>query len=1214
MERERTKMKNLVPIKAVIWKAAAGIVAAGVIGTGGFVLYDSYQKDTEYQPESGEISINISNEDIRFPGEEVLSDAENTDLMQKEESAENTLDSSKLREELSETAKENPVVRPNTGVIYGNRTAPLGTEDASLVQNELTNLVVDMEDIPQEEEVGTLPDVDIVIPDNRLPDNSNNDMNHGEAGNTGGQKPEATPAATQTPNNGNPGTGGSEAESTATPLPEQTAAPTGQPDASPRPTPAPRPTGKPTPVPTHTPDYVPEEPDRVPPQSDYDKWYTEYPSDGVEKEEHDITLEVHSAFQVNWDDNLKNQFYMGEAITKEKILYSIVAVAKEYDETMGMYLYYPVQAVGNPEVLWVKEDSYPKIAAAEGFQATICFKPYKDSDEVQEYETTIPVTKRKLLITSFVKDEILNSNIVADLFPEDNWTIQLSDYLEGMYGNTGEQIFVTELLKGWSTTSYGTPFYEYTVEEDQTGLLVLYPCKETVPLPAEYVVTIGNVYTTDVSTEDSYGDVVKGYMLTDYTKDEKNLAVPRYIHSVQFARDAAFDTLTIPDTVRCVARESYVFDEDTFEMTTYYLTVRDAYFVDENNPVYSAADGMLLRKDETEILSIPADKEILEIPAAVEKINFNRENKIREIRFKGTIVPEMDSSCLGQEEPVTLVVPKEAYLNWLQAYGSLLNDNLILKSESQDDQQYVYTEDGFVLSKDGSTLYRFPKTLTGWYTVPKEIKKIARDAMKQCDSIEGIWLRGENVVLEENSLTGQGLRYVLTEKACQIPQKALGERQDAVICSQGGIAEQNGFTYAYLQDGQKDSYGVLLDTPEDIIGFDSETAGFRAPIREIGSYAFENRTQLRYAKLGESVKVIGTGAFKGCNNMEWLYSASEDEITVQKDALYRGEWGSTLRFAVFNAAVGNIDSYFASDQMFYARYYNDVYWCPTGAQGYEVTGYTSQGYQEIFSSATEENGHYLLNPIPGTEEGYVLYGYDAAHQGRRVISVTTQIPDSTVISLKEDTKVIGRFAFFQCGLEEDELSEFTVSGLEKVQVLERSAFELAGLSGELSLEEIQEADRYAFWGCAALQKVTFGKELSQIGSMVFYYCSGLQTAVFTSAQPPRLSLVDEGYGFHFFDREEEDEETENDTPRLVLEGQAAGERKAYTDAWKYAALGYDGEPEGGLSQEENLKGINLVRSWFGLPALRDDVSGGDAETGGGQEGLPKENDQTGGKE
>ena len=70
------------------------------------------------------------------------------------------------------------------------------------------------------------------------------------------------------------------------------------------------------------------------------------------------------------------------------------------------------------------------------------------------------------------------------------------------------------------------------------------------------------------------------------------------------------------------------------------------YDVDENNPKYQSTDeGLLLNKTGTEILGIPYEAERLVVPATVESVTLNDENKIGSIYLEAESddqIPELD--------------------------------------------------------------------------------------------------------------------------------------------------------------------------------------------------------------------------------------------------------------------------------------------------------------------------------------------------------------------------------------------------------------------------------------------------------------------------------------------------------------------------------------------------------------------------------------------
>lgn len=100
------------------------------------------------------------------------------------------------------------------------------------------------------------------------------------------------------------------------------------------------------------------------------------------------------------------------------------------------------------------------------------------------------------------------------------------------------------------------------------------------------------------------------------------------------------DYLTLPDTV--------IYLNNTGSG----LVVNYGYDVDENNTKYQSTDeGLLLNKTGTEILGIPYEAERLVVPATVESVTLNDENKI------GSIYLEAESDDRSATAKVTIFQP-----------------------------------------------------------------------------------------------------------------------------------------------------------------------------------------------------------------------------------------------------------------------------------------------------------------------------------------------------------------------------------------------------------------------------------------------------------------------------------------------------------------------------------------------------------------------------
>ena len=107
---------------------------------------------------------------------------------------------------------------------------------------------------------------------------------------------------------------------------------------------------------------------------------------------------------------------------------------------------------------------------------------------------------------------------------------------------------------------------------------------------------------------------------------------------------------------------------------------------------------------------------------------------------------------------------------------------------------------------------------------------------------------------------------------------------------------------------------------------------------------FLNCKQLKSVKLSKQVVQIDSYAFYGCDDLEGIFSANTDTITIQENALEITD-GSfpNLRYIALNAKNANFENYYlpSTNQKMFVPYDGDGYY---GGNTYSSSYFLDESY------------------------------------------------------------------------------------------------------------------------------------------------------------------------------------------------------------------------------------------------------------------------------
>lgn len=345
---------------------------------------------------------------------------------------------------------------------------------------------------------------------------------------------------------------------------------------------------------------------------------------------------------------------------------------------------------------------------------------------------------------------------------------------------------------------------------------------------------------------------------------------------------------------------------------------------------------------------------------------------------------------------------------------------------------------------------------------------------------------------------------------------------------------KDGFEYLEMYYRDRAHATILLNAPSDLVYFDEDSIP-GVIITEIGKNAFSNCKQLKSVKLSKQVVQIDSYAFYGCDDLEGIFSANIDTITIQENALEITD-GSfpNLRYIALNAKNANFENYYlpSTNQKMFVPYDGDGYY---GGNTYSSSYFLDESYGGAilygYARGSDQDG----NTITVDNEFYL-------------ISATTDI--SGAVATKEGTFEICMNAF-----ESVPITSIQLNMTDDMYWIDDYAFYETKLEGELTLPDGLGPIGMAAFSGTSLTKVTFPKVY---GNNAEYparlwtnnFGSTLKEVVFQNATPILLYYYGDGNGFEFG-------QDLADDFHVTLSGDATGLEQTYIDNWKYSFAGYE---------------------------------------------------------
>lgn len=250
-------------------------------------------------------------------------------------------------------------------------------------------------------------------------------------------------------------------------------------------------------------------------------------------------------------------------------------------------------------------------------------------------------------------------------------------------------------------------------------------------------------------------------------------------------------------------------------------------------------------------------------------------------------------------------------------------------------------------------------------------------------------------------------------------------------------------------------------------------------LQSIGNYAFQNCTSLTEIKIPETVKTIGTYAFK----------SSGLEAYAESGVIYAGNWAVGFTDALVGGVIIRSNTVGIANYAFYKCLNINSIELPVSVRTIGRAAFYD--CDQLYSVILPDTLEYI--------DDYTFYGCDSL----KIKSLPTML------------KGIGRSAFYNCqssyALDDEDTDSDTLVIPAGVEYIGDFAFYCNGQEAMMGLGEeypargidvviigdgVKTIGKNAFYGFVTLKKVVIGNSVVSIGEKAFYKCPSLESVSF----------------------------------------------------------------------------------------------------------------------
>lgn len=314
------------------------------------------------------------------------------------------------------------------------------------------------------------------------------------------------------------------------------------------------------------------------------------------------------------------------------------------------------------------------------------------------------------------------------------------------------------------------------------------------------------------------------------------LDVPEYVQSVEFDyyEGLSVRCIKIPDTVLYVNTNGIPTVSDDWINYNKGLQVEEEYIVSEDNPRYTAKDGLLYNKDETEILGVPVKQTMLTVENNITKVVLPYQNKLSELNLKIDSIDDLpDINYERLNRNCTITVPDDILSDYINAKRSMIQRmGILVKGESDTgtDKPAYTVKDGFMVDSDGYVHDTLREELS-FIEIPDYVTKMSANAINKFSGSDSkkatlymviMPADGHTVQFEDGCFDGYSSMTIACYTKAQEEAAEELAKQYTDCSFEITHIEKSKDGFMYMSDVSGDNSDLTCIIPEDIYCIENE--------------------------------------------------------------------------------------------------------------------------------------------------------------------------------------------------------------------------------------------------------------------------------------------------------------------------------------------------------------------------------------------------------
>lgn len=312
------------------------------------------------------------------------------------------------------------------------------------------------------------------------------------------------------------------------------------------------------------------------------------------------------------------------------------------------------------------------------------------------------------------------------------------------------------------------------------------------------------------------------------------LDVPEYVQSVEFDYydGLSVGRINIPDTVLYVNTNGVPTYSDDWINAGRGLQVEEEYSVSENNPRYTAKDGILYNKDKTEILGVPVKLTTLTVGNDITKAVLPYQNKLSELKIEADSIDDLpDINYERLNRNCTIIVPDDILSDYISAKRSTIQRmGLLVRGDSDADDPAYTVKDGFMVDSDGYVHDTLKDDLS-FIEIPDYVTKMSANSINKFSGSDNkkaslsmiiMPADGHTVQFEDGCFNGySSMTIACYTKAQEEAAEKLAEKYTACSFEIMHI-EKSSDGFMYMSGVSGDDSNMTCMIPEDVYCIENE--------------------------------------------------------------------------------------------------------------------------------------------------------------------------------------------------------------------------------------------------------------------------------------------------------------------------------------------------------------------------------------------------------